>query len=202
MHGIEKVTDRIAQDAQAEIEAQLSQAQERADQILAEYETQAREAVERILAHGQREVDAHRAQLHSMARLEARKRVLAAKQDVIEAAFEKALARLCALPREKMVPLLARLAAVYAETGEEEVILPPASRRAYGQDVVDQANQLIGEGHLTLGPAEEGIAGGSISIVPFPCFCSDGGNRSVPKWQRFSFPEESRCERRMKEGAL
>ena len=45
MHGIEKVTDRIAQDAQAEIEAQLSQAQERADQILAEYETQAREAV-------------------------------------------------------------------------------------------------------------------------------------------------------------
>ena len=157
MHGIEKVTDRIAQDAQAEIEAQLSQAQERADQILAEYETQAREAVERILAHGQREVDAHRAQLHSMARLEARKRVLAAKQDVIEAAFEKALARLCALPREKMVPLLARLAAVYAETGEEEVILPPASRRAYGQDVVDQANQLIGEGHLT---AEEGIAGG------------------------------------------
>ncbi len=49
-----------------------------------------------------------RAQLHSMARLEARKRVLAAKQDVIEAAFEKALARLCALPREKMVPLLAR----------------------------------------------------------------------------------------------
>ena len=118
------------------------------------------EAVERILAHGQREVDAHRAQLHSMARLEARKRVLAAKQDVIEAAFEKALARLCALPREKMVPLLARLAAVYAETGEEEVILPPASRRAYGQDVVDQANQLIGEGHLTLGPAEEGIAGG------------------------------------------
>lgn len=95
-----------------------------------------------------------------MARLEARKRVLAAKQDVIEAAFEKALARLCALPREKMVPLLARLAAVYAETGEEEVILPPASRRAYGQDVVDQANQLIGEGHLTLGPAEEGIAGG------------------------------------------
>ena len=140
MHGIEKVTDRIAQDAQAEIEAQLSQAQERADQILAEYETQAREAVERILAHGQREVDAHRAQLHSMARLEARKRVLAAKQDVIEAAFEKALARLCALPREKMVPLLARLAAVYAETGEEEVILPPASRRAYGQDVVDQAS--------------------------------------------------------------
>lgn len=120
------------------------------------------------------------------------------------------MARLCALPREKMVPLLARLAAVYAETGEEEVILPPASRRAYGQDVVDQANQLIGEGHLTLGPAEEGIAGGlapgggagSISIVPFPCFCSDGGNRSVPKWQRFSFPEESRCERRMKEGAL
>ena len=49
MHGIEKVTDRIAQDAQAEGEAQLSQAQERADQILAEYETQAREAVERIL---------------------------------------------------------------------------------------------------------------------------------------------------------
>ena len=203
MHGIEKVTDRIAQDAQAEIEAQLSQAQERADQILAEYETQAREAVERILAHGQREVDAHRAQLHSMARLEARKRVLAAKQDVIEAAFEKALARLCALPREKMVPLLARLAAVYAETGEEEVILPPASRRAYGQDVVDQANQLIGEGHLTLGQAVCSCGGaGSISIVPFPCFCSDGGNRSVPKWQRFSFPEESRCERWMKEGAL
>ena len=64
--------------------------------------------------------------------------------------------------------------------------------------MVDQANQLIGEGHLTLGPAEEGIAGGlllrrgRVDInVPFPCFCSDGGNRSVPKWQRFSFPRRA-----------
>ena len=129
MHGIEKVTDRIAQDAQAEIEAQLSQAQERADQILAEYETQAREAVERILAHGQREVDAHRAQLHSMARLEARKRVLAAKQDVIEAAFEKALARLCALPREDVYKRQSYITENGLEMGRAQVLQAWAAGR-------------------------------------------------------------------------
>ena len=160
MHGIEKITDRIAQDTQAEIEARLAQAQSRADQIMAGYEAQAQEAVEGILARGQRELEAHRARQHSMARLEVRKRALEAKQEMVEAAFGEALTRLFALPREEMVPLLARLAAACAETGEEEVILSPASRQAYGQDVVDQANQLRGGGHLTLGPEEPGLAGG------------------------------------------
>ena len=90
MNGIEKITERIAQDAQAEIQERLTQAQAEADQILADCEAKAERIRGRILEAGQQELQAHRARLHSMDDLDQRKAMLAAKQDVIDEAFAAA----------------------------------------------------------------------------------------------------------------
>lgn len=162
MNGIEKITARIAQDAQADVQATLSQAQAEADRILADYRAQARAAKETILAQGHQEKQARQARLDSMAQLEARKGRLAAKQGVITEAFDMALEALCALPEKEMVSLLARLAAEHAQTGKEAILLAPAQREAIGQEVVRQANAKLGQGELTLGPAAPEIQGGLI----------------------------------------
>lgn len=162
MNGIEKITDRITQDTQAEIQAMVSQAEERAKQILADSQAEAERIRAQILAHGQRELEAHRSRLKSMNQLDERKAALAAKQDVIEEAFQAAVVRLSQLPEDQMVPLLARMIASNAQAGDGQVILAPAQRAAYGQNVVDQANALIQGGRLTLGPEDPEIQGGCI----------------------------------------
>lgn len=162
MNGIEKITDRITQDTQAEIQAMVSQAEERANQILADSQAEAERIRAQILAHGQRELEAHRSRLKSMNQLDERKAALAAKQDVIEEAFQAAVERLSQLPEDQMVPLLARMIAANAQTGDGQVILAPAQRAAYGQQVVEQANALLQGGRLTLGPEDPEIHGGCI----------------------------------------
>lgn len=162
MNGIEKITDRITQDTQAEIQALVSQAEEQAKQILADSQAEAERIRERILAHGRRELEDHRSRLKSMNQLDERKAALAAKQDVIEEAFQAAVVRLSQLPEDQMVPLLARMIAANAQAGEGQVILAPAQRAAYGKKVVDQANALIEGGRLTLGPEDPEIQGGCI----------------------------------------
>ncbi|MCI6990590.1 MAG: V-type ATP synthase subunit E family protein, partial [Clostridiales bacterium] len=98
MNGIEKITDRITQDTQAEIQALLTQAQQQAEQIVADCQAEAERIRTEILEKGQQELAAHRARLESMNQLDERKAVLAAKQAMVEEAFEAAIVRLCALP--------------------------------------------------------------------------------------------------------
>ena len=163
MNGIEKITQRIAQDADAEIEQRAAQARETADRILADCTAQADQERTEALEKGRRAAQDRREHLDNMAQMEVRKTLLAAKQIVIQEAFDLALERLCGLPEKKMVPLLAKLAATYAESGQEQIILNPAHRDRYGQAVADQANALLKKrGKLTLGEPSEQIRGGLI----------------------------------------
>lgn len=162
MNGIEKITDRIAQDAQAEIDAITAQAKEKAAAILSAAQAQAEQEKKETVAKGRQEAMEHQHRLESMARMEAKKEILAAKQQVIAQAYDLALEKLRKLPEKKLVPLLAALAAKASETGQEEILLHPAQRQKFGKQVVAQANELLPNGQLTLGPGEESIQGGLI----------------------------------------
>ena len=82
-----------------------------------------------------------------------------------ERAFAAALKQLSDLPDEEYVGLLAGLAGLAAEassTGREEVILSQKDRARYGKQVVTQANERLGDGHLTLSVQTRPIRGGLI----------------------------------------
>ena len=101
MNGIEKITARIAEDGKAENDALLAQARAEAADIAAKYQAQAKAAAEEILAQGRRTAEERARHLDSMAQMECRKAALAAKQDVIEEAFQAAHKKLLDLPREQ-----------------------------------------------------------------------------------------------------
>ena len=162
MNGIEKLTGRIHQETQEAIQARLAQARAQAEEIRANYAAQAARERQEILDKGRQALAERQERLAGMAQLEARKQALSARQQVVEEAFQKALEILCSLPEDEAVPLLARLAAAAAETGEEEVLLSPAQRDTLGKQVVAQANALLSQGKLTLGPAAPEIQGGLI----------------------------------------
>mgnify|MGYP000530679574 CR=1 FL=1 len=75
---------------------------------------------------------------------------------------DRAMERLTSLPDGEYVGLLAGLAAKASSTGREEVILSQKDRARYGKQVVTQANERLGDGHLTLSVQTRPIRGGLI----------------------------------------
>ena len=164
MNGIEKITARIAQDGQAENDALLAQAKAQAAEITAKYQTQAKAAADEVLEQGRAAAQDRARHLDSMAQMECRKAVLAAKQDVIEEAFQAALKKLQSLPSDQYVDLLATLAAQASTTGNEKLIFAPGLRAQVGKAVVVAANKKLpgGEGSLTLSEETRPMDGGFI----------------------------------------
>ena len=143
MNGIEKITARIAEDGRAENDALLAQARAEAAEVTARYQAEAKAAAEEILAQGRRNAEARARHLDSTAQMECRKAVLAAKQDVIEEAFQAAHKKLLELPREQYVALLADLAVKASVTGKEKLIFSAPDRAQVGKAVVMAANEKL-----------------------------------------------------------
>ena len=95
------------------------------------------------LSRGERDAAARKERLVDAARLEGRKALLQAKQDMVGRAFDLALEKLSSLPEEEYVALLARLAVSAARTGREQVILSQRDRSRYGKQIVTRANELL-----------------------------------------------------------
>ncbi len=145
MNGIEKITARIAEDGKAENDALLAEARSQAAEITAKYQAQAKAEAEEILDQGRKNAEERARHLDSMAQMECRKAVLAAKQDVIGEAFDLALKKLQALPTDQYVELLANLAVQASTTGREKLIFSPSLRAQVGKAVVTAANKKLAE---------------------------------------------------------
>ena len=143
MNGIEKITARIEQDGQKEIDALLAEARAKAGEITAKAKADAEAAKAEVLAQGQKAAAEREERMASTAQMECRKAVLAAKQDVIEEAFQQAHKQLLALPTDKYIALLADLAVQASTTGKEKLIFSPTDRAHLGKAVVMAANEKL-----------------------------------------------------------
>ncbi len=165
MNGIEKITERIAAEANAECMGVAAEAEKRAAAVRAEYEEKARSAYDDALLKGKAEADEAAQRVDRNVRLEARKDVLALKQEIVDTAFRLARQKVLDLPRDRYAAFLARLAAEAAQ-GDEEVVLSPEDAASVGPAVVAAANQALAErgarGGLTLCAQTRPIAGGLV----------------------------------------
>ena len=123
MNGLDQITQRIAADAQAQADGILAEARAQADAIRSDYDRQV--------------------QALTQAALEGRKQILAAKQEMLSAAFDKALEQLLSLPEEEYVELLSDLCVKAAVTGREEVLFSQRDRDKVGKKVVARANEKL-----------------------------------------------------------
>ena len=143
MDGIEKITEKIAADAQAEVDAVLNEARAQAADIIAGHEAKGRAEAEAVLAKGRRAAADREERLVSLTQLECRKAQLEAKQEMIGEAFRMAEEKLTSLPQEEYAALLASLAARASSTGREELIFSPEDRETVGLQVAAEANAIL-----------------------------------------------------------
>ena len=96
-----------------------------------------------------------------LAEMEARKSVLALKQEMVDAAFAAALDKICTMPQADYVAYLAKLAAQAAT-----LVFNAKDQAACGQAVVDAANALLAQqgkpGRLTMSQATRDLRAGFV----------------------------------------
>ena len=143
MEGIEKITAKIVQDAQAEITRMNQETDEKVRSIAEAAQAQADKETADTLARGQRAAQERLERLKSAAKMEQRKLELAARQEMLAQAFDLALEKLCSLSEEAYVQLLTRLVLEASTTGKEQLVFSPQDRARVGKQVVVAANEAM-----------------------------------------------------------
>lgn len=143
MDGIEKITAKIAADAEAEVKNLQAETDAKIAAIQAQTAAQAGQERQAILDRGAKAAAERLERLNSAAQMETRKLVLGAKQEVVGEAFEQAVEKLCSMPDKELIPLLTALAVEASSTGKEALIFSVKDRARIGKQVVIAANEAL-----------------------------------------------------------
>jgi len=166
MNGIDKITGQISADIQTEVDGILDAARAQAGEIAERYAARAKKESGELLERGKRAAADLEDRLVSTARLEARKQILAVKQEMVARAFDEAIEQITDLSDAEYAALVAKLAADASQTGHEQVIFSKSDRIRFGKQVVAKANTLlrkrIPEAMLTLSEDTRPIRGGCV----------------------------------------
>jgi len=117
--GLEDVKKEILKQAENTAQQRREEAEEEADRILEEAEEEAEDIRSEIIDDAEEQVDQIRRERIASARMDAKKQKLAAKQDVMDEAYDKLEQRVHALDRESKVELIRT---VLDELGTEHAI--------------------------------------------------------------------------------
>ena len=142
MNGIEKITQRIADDARMEIDDTLKAAEKDAARIKSSFDEQIAEEEKELAAKNYRIASERLSRLENLSQMESRKVLLAAKQEEIDKVYDKALEKLCSMPQDKYVEVLACL---MEKTGFSEGLISFAAKDAEaGKKAILKANNDLG----------------------------------------------------------
>ena len=162
MNGIEKITGRIEADAQEQAKTIAAEAEAKCAEIRADYDKQAQDQYWARVRDGVKACEDRVQRMGRLAEMEARKSVLALKQEMVSKSFDMACDMIVNLPAEQYVKLLAKLAANASVTGDEEIVLNAKDKAAVGDAVVKAANAALNGGKLALSDETGDFKGGLI----------------------------------------
>ena len=143
MNGIEKITEKILSDGQAEAAAILADAKKEADSIVASYQAEAAEKKQKLAELAEVQAAEQERRIISSAELDARKTILARKQALIAKAFDATKKKITTMDEPSYIDFLCTLAAQSVLDGKEEVVLSAEDSQKFGQKVVDGANKIL-----------------------------------------------------------
>ena len=164
MKGLDKITERILSEARADADAVIAEAKGQAEEIMVNYEAEAKAAYDERLAKGKADAASGADRKERTARLQAKKDILSAKQELIDKAYALAQEQLLEMSAEEYTGFLADKACKASINGNEQIVLNKKDREAIGEAVAAAANaKLAGAGkpaNMTLSEETADILGG------------------------------------------
>ncbi|MBQ9663331.1 MAG: hypothetical protein IJV40_09295 [Oscillospiraceae bacterium] len=160
MKGTEKIIAHIEADAKNQADQLIAEAAQKCADIKAKYEEQASRLYGEKIRDGVKACQAQEDGAIRISKMEARKSVLAVKQEMVEKSFALAAEKIVGLPEEQYIAFLAGLAKKASVSGDEEVILNERDRAAIGGKLLQAINR---DGvSMTLSDETRDISGGLI----------------------------------------
>lgn len=168
MNGIEKIISHIQAESDSECQVILDEASKMCAEIQARYEKTASDEYDKITEKGANNSEIHIERLGHVAALEAKKRLLATKQELISNVFERAAMMLSELPENDYIAMLVRLAAEASRSGKEQIVLNKNDRARLGDTVCRKTNETLKAqsrpANLTLSDKTRDMRGGLILV--------------------------------------
>lgn len=166
MAGVEKIKERILEEARAQAEANIKRAEEEAAKIIEEAQKEAAAKKAQILEKAKQEAVDVKKRLKAMAELEARKKKLQARQEVVDEAFNKTIEKLNSLPDREYEEIISQMIVNSVESGSEEIILSPKDKQRISPGFIENINKKLSQkgidGKIKLSEETKNISGGFI----------------------------------------
>lgn len=140
MSGLDKIKDRILQEAQEQAEEKIKEAEEKAGEIKSEAVREAGEIAKERKAKAENEVKSYKERVDSSIDLEHRTRILAAKQEIIGDVIEEAKRRILALDAKDYFALILKLVEKNMQEGSGTIFFSDA-------DLAKMPSGFTGEVH-------------------------------------------------------
>ena len=160
MKGTEKIIAHIEADAKAQADVILAEAREKCAAVKAKYDEQAARLYSDRIRDGVKFCQDQEDSALRISRMEARKSVLAVKQEMVEKSFDLATKQIVSLPDDQYVAFLADLVKKAGPAGDEEIILNAADRARIGEALVKAVN--AGGAKMKLSKETRDLIGGLI----------------------------------------
>jgi len=164
--GADRIVRRVLNDAQANADAIKEEATKKANSVEDEAKKKAERRKEHILEQARKTANEQKGRIIGVAQLESRKDLLAAKQEMIGEAFQKALDELVNLNDQDYLAVIHDLLINMTETGSETVIFSERDRKRISENFWQEVNKELSskgkKGELKLSEETRDIKGGFI----------------------------------------
>lgn len=165
MEGIDRIRERIIEDAQADATRIKEEATEKARSLKERKIADNNRSNERLIKENEVTAQERKRRLIAAAELEMRKDILKAKQDTIDDVMDKSLAAIKSMPLESYKEIIFNML-MEASSGNEEVIFSKEDRERLDEKFLKEVNKALKkagkDGKLSLSEEEANFEGGFI----------------------------------------
>ncbi len=162
MTGLEKIKDRILDEARTESEERMRAAEEEAQKLIAEAEADAEKTKKEMSEKSDKEIAAYREKISSSIELQRRNSILKAKQELISGILEDAETEIDEMPADEYFALMLKLAEKQAQPKAGEIRFSARDLERLPSDYEAELN------------AAAGRTGGSLKISEKPIKIKNG----------------------------
>ena len=163
---LEKIIERIEQDAKIEAEEIMKKASEASDKIIQDANQEANAVKIQILENARNQAEQHKQRIISSANLELRKSVLAEKQKAIDLAFSEALSILNNMKDSEYKKTIVGMVLQNVQTGDEEIVLSGKDKSKLGDGFIREINDQLArngkKGNLSISKDTYNMIGGFV----------------------------------------
>jgi V/A-type H+-transporting ATPase subunit E len=163
---LEKIIERIEQDAKNQAEEIIKNASANSDKIIQEANERANQIKAQALEESKKQAVAHKQRLISTASLDLRKDILIEKQRAIDSAFQEAMDNLLKMRDDEYQKIIIKMILPNVLTGNEEIILSERDKTRLGKGFLDRINNEVNKtgkrGKLTIAKDSYNILGGFV----------------------------------------